>query len=327
MLLSFPVVALSGCTDCSPPDPSATADVSFLQEEVRTLPIIASGAKGVWPFTPPPGLELPDSHGYIETRLETTAGLPWVDVDGLSVELEVAGQEIPIRLTRVEGGRSDDKEEPKGKWSDRVYDRAALKIWWAVDRSQVSSVSRMVLSEGASYSLTIDFSWRHTSCGGTVAGNVTRIFTDFIQASVNAKTFEGKGMPDIETTDDGAGFKAQYGVGSGLEADVKGGSALIVYFSGSNKGEAALITFPSVGTKVNGLPASKVTPADTLEIYSAADAVIKASYGVTGTVIPPGYKPGAGLYVTTITISYTPSQATLGATNDVFGYGVLKGEV
>ena len=345
---------LAGCTGCSPQEVPTQVTLSLAAEEVRTLPILTSGATRV------AGEELPDAHGRLEAVLDvahegsTNASLDFNDVtlQALKLGIRVGDAEVPVKLLKVEGG-SSWTQRSANEWDGAAVSGSRLVLWWAVDRDRVKSPAELMLREGAAYTATVDFDWRHEDCQARASGHLRTPFEDFVQASANAKTFAAAGAPTVETK--GAsmvGLKADFRVTSGLDVDVKGVAARAVFLgpsataaangtvdgglvatpgAGSLGGGAdvgvdasvsppgvGLVLFPSLGTSM-----TRVTPRDTLRVQSV-ETGSNATYAASGLLLPAGFAAKEGLYVVLVEISYQPKDATLGVTTDTFAFGVVK---
>ena len=350
---------LAGCTSaCAPQEVPTQVRLSLADEEVRTLPILTSGATRV------AGEELPDAHGALTFVLNVThegstnESLNFNDVDmqALTLAVQVGGASVPVKLLKVDGG-SSWSQRGANEWDGRAVSGSRITLWWTVDRDRVQSPADLMLREGAGYTATVDFDWRHESCYARASGHLTQAFQDFVQASVNAKTFAAAGEPVVETAGANAvGLKADFRTTSGLEVDVKGVTARAVFLgpsasvgagangtaggglvatpgAGSVAGGAGadvgvdasvsppgvgLVLFPSLGKSLE-----RVTPRDTLRVQSVETGAGDA-YATSGILLPAGFNAKEGLYVVLVEISYQPKDATLGMAKDTFAFGVVK---
>jgi hypothetical protein len=318
LLLALAPLALAGCASCASEPVPAEVALALQAEEARTLPILASGATHL------AGLSLPDSHGWLDLQMNVSHDIPGIEVDDLRLTAKVAEQEVPVALLKVDGGRGWSQQQGGRTWAGQADDGAVLRLWWAVDREQVESVQQLRLAEGAVYEATVDFAWRHTGCGPTAHGHVTQAFSDFVEASVNARTFSTVGEPSFEATAAGAGFKADYRIRSGLEVTVDRATALAVILKAGPASLLGVATFPHVGTLVNGIAGTHVKPGDALRAQSTAAGVGQV-YAPSGVMTPAGMSVRGGLVVLLVELGYTPGDPTLGAQSDRFAYGITPG--
>ncbi|GEM_PF-3906958 len=342
---------LAGCTDtCTPQDVPTQVALTLLKEEARTLPILSSGATQI------AGQDLPDSHGTMRLQVSVThpgltnQSLNFSDVaiHALRLDLSVGGRAIPVKLLKVEGGEGWS-QAGADSWDGAAQNNSEITLWWAVDRDQATRATDVVLPEGAPYVATIGFDWSHRDCAARASGHSSKDVRDFVEASVNARTFQMDGQPVVTASASGVGLRANFTVRSGLEADVSqvtvravflsngtqvstgaagGAAATVPGVTGAVGGNASasapvpttgLVLFPTVRWSVGGEASGHATPAKPFSVYSA-DA--SGRYAASGTVLPVALPAGPGLYVVLVDVAYTPSDPTLGVTTDSFAAAV-----
>jgi hypothetical protein len=337
------LASLAGCTDgCAPVTVPTQVALGLVDEEVRTLPILASGATRI------AGQDVPDAHGRVEMRLDVThhgldnASLAFEDitVTGFTLRIAVDGEQVPIEIVKMDAD-----------WRNG----GLVVVWWTVDFDPARDPLALALPEGREYTATIDFDWSHRDCYATASGHRTETFNDFVQASVNARTFEAAGAPSIEQGADGVGLKASYRVKSGLNATIRSVEARAVRFGppavdatvntstngsldaaptsaqitgaiGGDVGVRAaplaigLVTFPQLATFVQGNRTTSATPAAPMQVASVG---ADGQYARSGAMLPGAFPAGPAVYVLTVRITYAPDDATLGTITDVFAVPVV----
>lgn len=315
-LLVVTAAIVPGCTRCDPETVEATVELTLSDEEVRTLPILASGDTQV------AGQEVADSHGRLEVDVNVThRNISRVDVDDLTVEVAVDGTAVPVEVTNVGGGSGWDQADD-GSWSGQAPDGSTLVLHWVVDRDEADPAD-LVLPEGAPYEAAVDFTWSYEACSIEAHGSVNESFGDHVQASADAQTFRTVDR-QAEWDATGAGFNATYETTSGLVVTVEDVSVQAIFHASDGLVGLGLVTFDQVGWNVSGDPGSTVTPDDRLNVHSSDQPGSAGSYAKTGTVAPPTVAGEPGLMVLTVTISYQPEDPTASAGTDSFVYGLVQ---
>lgn len=304
-----------GCFACASTVVPATLTLDTGSEEVRTLPILTSRAVSI------AGVAVPDSHGLTEVRVGLQSpNITEVEADNLHVALLVAGRSVPIRLLKVEGGGF--RQTGGDFWTGgKLQNGTVLRFWWTVDRDRSRVPSTWVLDEGASYSFTIDFTWRFDDCAVRASGHMTKAVTGHVRASVNAQNFENVGTPTFEKTAAGAGFRARYSVSSGLETELDSVTAKAVFLGTATAATVALVLFTKVGHTVDGTAGDVVGPDSDLRVFSSATTK-GIVYASTGTVAPATMDVREGLVVLLVDLDYHTTDGTPGSRKDTFAYGL-----
>jgi hypothetical protein len=309
----------SGCANpCAPEEVPTVVGIGLAVEDVRTLPILVSGA------TRNGDKELPDAHGRLDVRVAvdhpglTNASLAFKDIEilGLKLAVDVDGRTGPVEVLLIEGG-SGWTQRGANEWNGDAIASSVLTVWWRVDPDRAPLLDALLLPEGLPYTATVSFDWRHESCTARASGHVETAFDDFVQASTNAVTFSPVGEPHVETPLTGAGFRASFTVRSGLEARIESVTARAVMYAGTQPPTLAIVTFPLVGWLVNDADTDTVTPRDALEVRSI-DA--RGDYATSGIALPgvPRGSPSATVLI--IEIKYSPTDGTAGSTQDEFAF-------
>jgi hypothetical protein len=89
------------------------------------------------------------------------APLASVEVQQMHVELQVDGLARPAVITHVEG---PDWYGQDGIWSGRLAANATLRLFWAVDGSQLAQAPGLAIPEGSAIKVTVKFAWRADDC-------------------------------------------------------------------------------------------------------------------------------------------------------------------
>lgn len=307
-----------GCVRCDPKTVDATVDLALAEEEVRTLPIQASGATQV------AGIEVPDSHGRLEVNLSVShPNISRVAIEDLTLQVTVNGSRVPVEVPAI-GGGGDWEQADDGSWSGTAFDNGSIQVWWRVDRGEVAAVDEQVLPKGAPYEATVSFTWEHDGCDVRASGDVEQSFSDHVQASVDASTFQTRNRT-VAWNATAAGFRAGYETTSGLVVEVDDVEARATFLAASPTGGGlGLVRFEDVGWNVSGEATSTVAPGDVLHVHSAAESGAGASYAASGTVVPPDLLGSRGLVVLQVTIRYEPQDPTVSAEEDRFAYGIVR---
>lgn len=305
-----------GCTSCDPETVQASVELTLSDEEVRTLPILASGGTRV------AGQEIADSHGRLEVDVNVThRNISRVEVDDLTLEVSVNGTVVPVEVTNVGGGSGWEQADDES-WSGQAPDGSTLTVHWVVDRDDADPED-LVLPEGTPYQATVDFTWSYEGCSIRAHGTVHQSFDDHVQASVDAQTFRTVDR-HAEWDATGAGFNATYETTSGLVVTVEDVTALAVFHASDATPGIGLVTFEEVGWNVSGDPGNTVTPEDRLNVHSSDPTDPGGGYAASGTVAPPTLMGQPGLMVLSVTIQYRPDDPTASAETDSFVYGLVQ---
>ncbi|MGB1586892.1 MAG: hypothetical protein ACPHID_07605 [Thermoplasmatota archaeon] len=258
LLIPLPV-ALSGCT-CMGEAIDMDVTLSLDREEVRSLPILASGAMSVT------GLDIPDSHGKFTWDVDfDDHRVSQVDVHGLWLEIEVAGRTVPVDITHVEGlaggGSGQDLH-------GRLTDGKPLQLWWAVDRNQID------IPAGTSYEATLRFSWSIAGCTYQASGDTTARHADQIQDSLVTTTFAAVDSA-VSKTGATVSFSADLRVKSGVHTELDEARAVAIWHGPV----PAATVWTSTTMQVNNLPLRDAGPGDEVRITGPARATTADSGG------------------------------------------------
>ncbi len=347
---------LAGCTDfaCTPTQVPTTVTLDLVREEARTLPILTSGETRL------AGQPLPDSHGRLEFEVNidhpglTNESLNFTDIQihAFRLTVQVANLTVPVEVLRVEGGQGWTRIG-KNQWDGNAVDGSRLAAWWTVDRDASPSPAAVLLQEGAPYVATVAFDWIHESCVAKASGHLETPFSDFIEASANARTFASVTAPRLHAASGTAAIAAEYRIVSGLDVEVTEVAARAVFLGLSEarvgvnastettvdaplEGTAdtrigvgarlplpvvGLATFPIMSWNASGEARDVVTPSDNFNVHSAVAG--SRDHAPSGTVISSAASPQPGVYVVTVDITYQPTDATLGVQTDSFVYAIV----
>lgn len=353
--------AISGCTDtCAPVEVPTVVSLGLTSEEVRTLPILVSGATRI------AGEDVPDAHGRLEIVVDVahpgnsneTLNFTDVTISNLRLGIEVDGAPVPVEVLKVEGAGAWTRVGPNS-WSGGAVSSTRIVLWWTVDADRLAAPLALALREGAPYRASVDFDWTHRDCYAKASGRAQTSFEDFVQASANARTFAPQGEPRIEVTATGAGLRADYRVTSGLNVTMRGVEMRAVRLGppaadvsanasgglggglgGSPTGVAgdagadlqgevavglgpgvALVVFPTTSWLAEGAPSPTVGAAQTLRVQSATT---EGDYAASGLMLPAAFADGPGVFIVHVRITYAPDDPTLGVTTDTFAHLVVR---
>lgn len=291
--------ALSGCIECDPEAVDATVTLEPVEVQVRSLPILSSGATEV------AGIRVPDSHARLEFHVTVDGGPRVVDVHDLRLAVRVDGAAVPGLVTGVDSGGV--WQEHGGAWDGSVRDGGTLVLWWTVDRER-AGLDAVVLAEGAEAEAEASFSWSVDDCTHRADGKLRHTETLPVSASLVTSTFEPAGEPSLDPgTIAGASFRVDLRVKNGLTTTVEGGRAVAVLLpaGGGAPGAAA---WPQVVTFVGVLPSDTVAPGETLTVREETPA--------------PWVGGREGLAVLVLHLRHEAADGTGGVHEDVLGFAV-----
>jgi hypothetical protein len=302
-LIVLPAVAAGCLAECFVKHDPTELVIDAAAEEVRTLPVIDSGHTSI------AGIQIPDSHGLFRYNLTLSKTVPRADVTRLTLAVQVAGHDVPLKITRIDSGVST-WQSVGGGWQGAIRNGSALAIWWTVDRSLATSPTELMLTEGASYQQRLQFHWEAPPCTTDAAGDVDSSSTGFVRASLVTTTFAKSANPTIRH---GAamGFSATYHVTNGITAVLDRTRATIVYLP-AGPGAPGVAYFSDLAATVDGQAATQVAPGKTLTLASKADLPL----------LPAGTLASHGLYILLVEVTEHPSDATAGNRVDLLGHGL-----
>lgn len=290
---------LAGCIECNPSSVDAVVTLAPSDLQVRSLPILASGATNV------AGIEVPDSHARLEFDVAVRGGPSFVEVEGLEVEVRVDGSPVPIEVHRVDG--SGRWASSGSAWRGDLMDGGSLTIWWGVDW-QRAGVDAIVLGEGEDVEVGVSFAWRVADCFYVSSGTVEHPARLPVSASLATTTFEAAGAARLDPGAlAGATFEANLRVANGLTTRIDGGDAVAVLLP-TGVGAPGAAVWTGVETYVGALPSSTVSPGETLRVTQEAPALWSG-----GT---------KGLAVLVVHLRHHAADGTAGVQDDVLGFAV-----
>ncbi len=256
--------ALAGC--CEPIPVDMTVELELVREEVRTLPILASGATSIG------AIEVPDSHGRLEWKASFTSQQPSaVHVTGLEIAVEVAGQPLPIQIVRLEGLSGLSKAGDT--FSGDIGNGERIVAWWTIDM-QRTDADELVLPAGAPYQASIEFAWSLDGCTYSGGGEASHSFQDHIIDSVASTTF--RAQSHSITSGNTVGFDVRLGIKNGADTSIEDVTAVAVWLG--YVPQVATWSDPTV--TVNGLPPTGTAgPGDTIRIQGAPTPTSAATSG------------------------------------------------
>jgi len=259
LLLSASATLLGGCISfghCDP-EPDITVTLESPTEDVRSLPVLASGKMSLL------GLNVPDAHGDVRARLRMTNASS-VDVTGVLFEEQVDGTPRGIEVLAQEhnGTKMDAR-------SAVVVDQGQLRFAW---RSK--NLTELRLPEAKSHTGRITLNWRYDGCR-TQSGVATLDIPGYVKSVVSAgnlKLVSAEAVrPDAVK---GAQVKmaVQSSVGDTV-VDLKDAKFTVTYFGdgvvpGTGLG---LVTANQVALRSGGTARTQLAVGETLEVFTSRE--------------------------------------------------------
>jgi hypothetical protein len=286
---------------------SITVTLSQDGEEVRTLPVLASGAVSLL------DVDVPDSHGSIDFGVHIT-GATEVELTSLGFAIEVDGAPLDVRITRQHVG---DTNVATGPIPSTLHDGDVLTIDF-----RARQLDDIMLPEGVGYTAALDLGWREVTLETIRQADTASLeVVDTVAATVDAGSFALLSDPAAEVfapAATGAEFSAAAEITSGLTVDIQAVRARTVYFGTDDTVPGiGLAIHDAVAHQVGGSNAVTVAPGATLDLYSSSDPDgSPAPSGVAGVSASVGDASG-GKAVLTIEIDYEPTDGTPGVQTDV----------
>lgn len=301
-------LALVACVSTPPEDISVS--LALESEDLRNLPVIASGATSLL------GLDVPDSHGELDARV-TITGADSVTFRSLEFQVQVEGQALDVRMVRQRTPRGDLQG---GLTASTIQDGDVLTFHF-----RARSLNDLVLPEGDGYAAQLALAWEEdTLASARETGTASLDVGDFVAAAFDTGSFALMASPREALEPDavaGAQVRAAAEITSGLDVDIDAARVQVVYFGTDDVVPGiGLALIDSPAAQVGGAPATTVTPTDVLDVFTSDDpSAAPATYGPAGTVALVGEVTG-GKAVVTVELDYTPSDGTAGVTTDVLAY-------
>lgn len=291
-------LSLVGCLpygDCDP-EPDISVQLEPLSEDVRSLPILASGKTSLL------GIDVPDSHGDVRVKA-TLTNASSVDIVSVAYEQTVDGAVKDIRLVSQQ---QNDHDVANGA---ALLQSATLKWQW-----RMKSLAAYVLPSAKPHSGKVTLNWRHRGCRvqegvatldvpGTVkaAASATNLSLDSAEAFAPDATKGGKVKLAVRSA-----------VGDGL-VNLSNAKISVTYFS---EGLAptiglALLSSDQLALQSGGTSRSAISATEVLDVYSSKTPTVNAApYEYAGTAANVSLGTGAKALVTLTLSSSKASQTT-----------------
>jgi hypothetical protein len=295
LLLALSATLGSGCFygDCEP-EPDITVTLDAASEDVRSLPVLASGKLSLL------GIDVPDAHGDVRARLRMTNASS-VSVTGLRYEELVEGTPRNIEvLTQQHNGTAVQE-------GGSVVDQGQLRFAW---RSK--NLTELRLPAAAAHTGRVTLNWEYQGCR-TQTGVATLDIPGHVKAVVSAGNLRlvsaESGAPD---TVKGAQVKmaVESAVGDAV-VNLKNAKFMVTYFGGGFLPGTGLglVGADQVALQVAGATRSRVAVGEKLEVFtSRAPGASPAVYEPAGQMASLGSVSGGKALVTLTLTSEKQSQ-------------------
>ncbi|MFN7132053.1 MAG: hypothetical protein ACK4N5_08215 [Myxococcales bacterium] len=261
-LLPASFLALPACFppgDCEP-DPTVTVTLEPRSEDVRSLPILASGKTRLL------GIDVPDSHG--ETRIDVKlVNAPGVDITGLRYEQSVDGQVKEIELVKQSHNDQDVKVGGKAMADGQ------LKFQW-----RARNLTDLNLPVAKPHVAKAVLDWKFVGQCGVQTGVATVEVPGLVKAAVSATNFKlVDSSIEVFKPDAVKGSKAKLSLQSAVGDAVtnfKDARLLITYY-GTGLAPTiglGLVEMDKLAFQVEQKNRTEVAPNETLQLYTSANA-------------------------------------------------------
>lgn len=285
----------SGCFygDCEP-EPDITVTLEPASEDVRSLPVLASGKLSLL------GLQVPDSHGDVKATLRMTNASS-VSVTGVRYEELVDGSPRSIELLAQQHNGASLQE---GGW---VVDQGQLRFAW---RSK--NLTELRLPAAKAHTGRVTLNWEHQGCR-TQTGVATLDIPGYVKAVVSTGNLRlvsaESAAPD---TVKGAKLKmaVESAVGDAV-VNLKDAKFTVTYFGGGFlPGTGLGLVGPGqVALQSGGTARSQVAVGEKLEVFTSREpGASPALYEPAGAVASVGSVSGGKALVTLTLASEKQSQ-------------------
>jgi hypothetical protein len=269
LLLSASASLVSGCFyggDCDP-EPDITVKLEAASEDVRSLPVLASGKLSLL------GINVPDAHGDVRASLRMTNASS-VEVTGLRFEEQVDGAPRSLELlAQQHNGAAVDK-------GGSVVDQGQLRFAW-----RAKNLAELRLPAAKAHSGRITLNWKYEGCR-TQTGVATLDIPGYVKSVVSTGNLRlvsaEAAAPDLVK---GARVKMalQSAVGDTV-VDLREAKFTVTYFGdglipGTGLG---LVQSGQVALQSGGAARTQLAVGETLDVFtsrepSASPAVYEAS--------------------------------------------------
>lgn len=283
-----------GCGPQCPPEDDITVTFVEPTEDVRAIPLIASGATSLLET------DVPDSHGTAAVKVQIEGGVDNVIFDSLTFEQQVAGGDKAIELVRVLAGTTEFEDAVE------VPNQTPLSFHW-----RVRELAEYALEEGAAHTSTITANWRYSGCR-TQTGTATLQVPGTIKQTNNLKNFTLESA-EAGRLDPAQGAKAKMVLKNPSTSDFITGldplSYQVVFFSEGLPPIIGLgvavdsVMEQRIARQSNGMGKSQLNVGESVEVFTSNDPGAQpAPYVHTGQAAATAALVGGGKAVVTLKI-------------------------
>jgi hypothetical protein len=295
LLLSASASLLSGCFyvgDCDP-EPDITVKLEAASEDVRSLPVLASGKTSLL------GINVPDAHGDVKVNLRMTNASS-VDVADLRFEEVVDGTPRTLELlAQQHNGAAVNK-------GGSVVDQGQLRFAW-----RAKNLAELRLPAAKTHTGRVTLNWKYEGCR-TQTGVATVDIPGYVKAVVSTGNLSlvsaEATAPDLVK---GARVKmvVQSAVGDEV-VDLKDAKLTVTYFgAGLIPGIGlGLVQSSNLALQSGGTARTRLAVGETLDVFTSQEpAASPAVYETAGLAAAVGSINGGKALVT---LNLTSSKAS-----------------
>ncbi|AKI99733.1 hypothetical protein ATI61_10970 [Archangium gephyra] len=258
LLLSASASLVSGCFyggDCDP-EPDITVKLEAASEDVRSLPVLASGKLSLL------GLNVPDAHGDVKVNLRMTNASS-VDVTGLRFEEVVDGTPRTLEVLAQQHNGSTVNN------GGSVVDKGQLRFAW-----RAKNLSELRLPAAKAHTGRVTLNWKYEGCR-TQTGSATLDVPGFVKAVVSTGNLRlvsaEAAAPDLVK-----GAKVKMAVESAVGdavVNLKDAKFTVTYFGdGLIPGVGlGLVQASQVALRSGGTARTQVAVGETLEVFTSQE--------------------------------------------------------
>lgn len=292
LLLSASASLLSGCFyggDCDP-EPDITVKLEAASEDVRSLPVLASGKLSLL------GINVPDAHGDVKVNLRMTNASS-VDVTGLRFDevVDDTPRSIEVLAQQHNGAAVSN--------GGSVVDRGQLRFAW-----RAKNLAELRLPAAKAHTGRVTLHWKYEGCR-TQTGSATLDVPGFVKAVVSTGNLRlvsaEAAAPDLVK---GARVKmaVESAVGDAV-VNLKNAKYTVTYFGdGLVPGIGlGLVQSSNVALQSGGTTRTQLAVGETLDVFTSREPGVSA----------PVYEP-SGLAAAVGSISGGKALVTLNLTSE-----------
>jgi hypothetical protein len=295
------VCSLASNTSPCDPEPDITVALAVASEDVRSLPVIASGKTHLLTA------DVPDSHGDVKVKLLVQNAKAAVSLSSIEYAQTIAGAAKDIEFTARRKGTADYTGGP-------ANDADVLQFQW-----RTKALTDLALPVGAAHSARVTARWEFKGCriqSGTASVDVPGLVKAAASAT-NLKLLTAEAYQPNPTK----GAKVKLQLRSNVADAVDGLRDLKYSVSYFGSGAVptlgiGLLTPTNIALQANGQGVTGISAVDTLDVYSSPTPnQPSAPYDFAGQAASTGVLgAGKGLIMFSIT-SYKASAPTVSVTD------------